>query len=187
MPRSANSAFNKDNNKFKTSQDNINRKKVEAIYNSVRTDTTVKKNGEQFVNPVGIDTGGFLAKVGGYNVNSYELLMNVARGQANIETPCITVDSSSVLVTDNCCNLLGSCQIPTLTYDLFEGPYLKNNNTNLTSADSACLPPSLNNNNNLVVDASNVLAISNEDRLDLTNSKLLNLKLHSKMLIKCKE
>ena len=119
----ANKCFSNKQNNNKTAHDYITNKKSETILKSARTSETIKKDGVKYKGPIYKDTSGYLAAVGGYNVNSYDLLLNVAKGQANLTNECIAIDNSSVIVYDNCCNLIGTCRQPNSTYELFNLKY----------------------------------------------------------------
>ena len=126
MQRSASKAFNNSYNKFRSSQDKINRKKSETIFEFTTNNNVNKQDGKKYIDPVIKKTNGFLGAVGGYNVNSYELLNNVVKGQSYITSPCVSIDNSSVILSDNNCSLIGKCNTPNSSYDIFEGPYLQN-------------------------------------------------------------
>jgi hypothetical protein len=123
---SANKAFSNSYNNSRTAQDYINKKKAETIFESARNKNVNKLDGQQYIGPVIKKNDRFLAAVGGYNVNSYDILMNVAKGQAETVTPCISIDGSFVLLPVNDCSLNIKCNPPNSSYDIFEGPYLQN-------------------------------------------------------------
>ena len=126
MQRSAYKAFNDSYNKFKSAQDNTNKKKAETIFEIASNKNVNKQDGEKYVGPVIKKSNGFLAAVGGYNVNSYDILTNVAKGKAYLTSPCVTIDGSSVILSTNNCSLPGKCNPPNSSYGIFEGPYLQN-------------------------------------------------------------
>ena len=126
MQRSACKAFNDSYNKFKSAQDNTNKKKAETIFEIASNKAVNKQDGEKYVGPVIKKSNGFLAAVGGYNVNSYDILTNVAKGKAYLTSPCVTIDGSSVILSTNNCSLPGKCNPPNSSYGIFEGPYLQN-------------------------------------------------------------
>ena len=126
MQRSAGKAFNDSYNKFKSAQDKINKKKAETIFEIASNKNVNKQDGEQYVGPVIKKSNGYLAAVGGYNVNSYDILTNVAKGKAYLTSPCVTINGSSVILSTNNCSLPGKCNPPNSSYGIFEGPYLQN-------------------------------------------------------------
>ena len=172
MQRSASKAFNNSYNKFRSSQDKINRKKSETIFESASNNVN-KQDGKKYIGPVIKKTNGFLGAVGGYNVNSYDLLNSVVKGQSYLTSPCVSIDNSSVILSNSNCSLLGKCNPPNSSYDIFEGPYLQN------SMDVySCLSSQTNQFTNY--DASNILQPS-YSYIQLANSNnLQNLNVSAK-------
>jgi hypothetical protein len=123
---SASRAFSNSYNKLKSANDYTNRKKAETIFEVARNKNVNKIDGEKYIGPIIKTSDGFLAAVGGFNVNSYDILFNVVKGQSYLATPCITSNGNEVLLPINDCSLNIKCKIPNSSYDIFEGPYLEN-------------------------------------------------------------
>lgn len=165
MQRSASKAFNNSYNKFRSSQDKINRKKSETIFEFTTNNNVNKEDGKKYIGPVIKKSNGFLGAVGGYNVNSYELLNNVVKGQSYLTSPCVSIDNSSVILSNSNCSLLGKCNPPNSSYDIFEGPYLQNS-TDVYGCHSSQINQFTN------YDASNILQPS-YSYIQLANSNNL--------------
>lgn len=178
---SASKAFSNSYNKMKSAKDYTNKKKAETIFESARNNIVNKRDGERYVGPVLKTSNGFLGAVGGYNVNSYDILLNVAKGQSYLATPCVTIDGSSVMLPINDCSLNIRCNPPNSSYGIFEGPYLQN------SMDvSGCFSNQTKQFTNY--DPSNILQAPNTaySYTQLANSNdLLNLNLHRALQIDC--
>ena len=81
-------AFASDSNKMRSGQDYINRKKAETLYTTVSTNRKTNKNDNLAVSisrgsntTTDYDISRCLLNVGGFNVNSYDLYLNVAKGR----------------------------------------------------------------------------------------------------------
>jgi len=173
MPGSAIKCFKTDSNEFKASNDYINKKKALATYNS----------------GVFINRGGFLGAIGGYNTYNYDLKLNVAKGRAYSEVPCVTSTDLSTSATTNvvlnnpndlCVNPVSKCQIPNSTYELFEGPYLIKTATNTYSSEQCGLKSQLQY---TTFDPSNIQTLSFSKLAN--DDKLQNLNLNSKLPLTC--
>ena len=152
MPGSARKCFKIDSNDFKSSNDYINQKKALVIYNSVKeqskTNSQVKDNKNKYIGPLFIDQLGFLQAVGGYNIDNFDLKLNIAKGRSYSVIPCVITTDLSTNVTTNvlldytnnsCINSVSKCQIPNSTYELFEGPYLVKTVSNTYSCKDCLL------------------------------------------------
>ena len=146
-------------NKLKSSQDYTNRKTAQTLYTTAATNTksNITDNIQALITP---DPDKCLASVGGFNVNSYNLLLNLTKGKyyatnnllarvANVDcsqniSSCVTVDISNS----------NSFAYPDYTYDMYEGPFLTSTDASLSQItyDPNCLPPTLKQ--SLVIDAS---------------------------------
>ena len=145
MPGSAAKCFKTDSNQFKSSKDHTDKKKAQTIYNSVKdltntnTNIQVKKDETEYIGPVFVTTGGFLGAVGGYDTENYDLKLNVAKGRAYSEAPC-------VIKTDTTTNTKTDVRIPNSNNSCineisnFEGPFLLKNSTNSTTDKSEICP-----------------------------------------------
>jgi len=79
--------FSRDSNNMRSANDYINRKKAENLY-LVSTTNGLANNGNKSLNsntPVKTSIGPMgnqrLRSVGGFNVNSYDLFMNISKGR----------------------------------------------------------------------------------------------------------
>ena len=130
MSFSVNKCFSTGPNKLRSSQDYISRRKAQTLYTTTATNT---KNDISNNNQVFMDASRCLASVGGYNTNTYDLLLNLTKGryyensQLHIKAPqssninydpiqlssCVTVDISN------------KHAIPlSQTHEMYEGPLL---------------------------------------------------------------
>jgi hypothetical protein len=194
MPGSAAKCFRTDSNEFKASNDYINKKKAQTIYYSAHKQdiSNIKLNkigNEKYKGPIYLNNGGFLGAVGGYNIDNYDLKLNVAKGRAYSEMPCIISTDLSTNATTNvvlnnpndlCVNSVSKCQMPNSTYELFEGPYLIKTTTNTYSSEKCPLNSQLQY---TTFDPSNIQTqsfgkLANDD-------KLHNLNLNSKLPLTC--
>ena len=152
--------FSNGPNRLKSSQDHTNEKTAKTLYTTAATNTKSNSvdNIQAFITP---NPDKCLASVGGFNTNSYNLLLNLTKGKyyatnnllakvANVDCSqnianCVTVDISNS----------NSFASPDYTYGTYGGPFFTS--TDASSAqityDPACLPPTLKN--SLVIDASN--------------------------------
>ncbi len=193
MPGSAIKCFKIDSNEFKASNDYINKKKALAIYNTAKqqskTNSQVKDDNSEYNGPVFINEGGFLGAIGGYNTDNYDLKLNVAKGRAYSEMPCIISTDLSTNATTNvvlnnpndlCVNSVSKCQMPNSTYELFEGPYLIKTTSNTYSSEDC---PLKSRQQYTTFDPSNIQTqsfnkLANDD-------KLQNLNLNSNLSLTC--
>ena len=193
MSGSAGKCFKTDSNDFKSSNDHINKKKALAIYNSVKeqskTNSQVKHDKTEYNGPVFVNEGGFLGAVGGYDTSNYDLKLNVAKGRAYSEMPCVvSTDLSTNAITnvvlynpnDLCINSVSKCQIPTSTYELFEGPYLIKTTSNTYSSEDC---PLKSRQQYTTYDPSNIQTRSFSKLAN--DNKLQNLNLNSKLSLTC--
>ena len=122
-------AFGTNYNNLKTGQDNTERKKQEALFKTTRTHESLKLNKQIFKGLVSTDKSGYLSSVGGYNVKSHDLLLNIKKGAANALNPYIKIsgissDISAHIIVDASCNNQACTTAPNSAFELFEGPFL---------------------------------------------------------------
>ena len=155
--------FSRDANKMRSAQDYINRKKAENLY-LVSTTNGLANNGNKSTNsntPVKTSIGPIgnqrLRSVGGFNVNSYDLLMNISKGRYytatdgrhinlyELEPPNSLPNTSSIKIND--CSATSfllepsnnSLNVPiTQSWDLFEGSYLIDRKGYLNDISGQC-------------------------------------------------
>ena len=184
---SASKAFSNSYNKSRSAQDNTNKKKAETIFMSARNKSVNKMDGKQYIDPVLKTTNGFLAAVGGYNVNSYDMLTNVAKGQSYIATKSVTINGSSVLLPMNECKLNIRSNKPNSSYDIFEGSYLqKSEDLNDCNCNSIKREEFTNYDPSNILQSTNNGSNTEYSYIQLANSnKLQNFYLHRKLQIDC--
>ena len=146
---SANKCFFTGPNQLKSSQDHTNELKAETLYTNTVLDISNNINDVSHNIQVFTDQNRCLASVGGYNVNNYDLLLNLTKGRyyatkkhlVNVlPVECSNNHVSSCVSVDIC----NSTTIPGFdqTYNMYEGPLMT---TNISSTDvSTCLPLTLN-------------------------------------------
>ena len=177
----ANKAFKNSYNNLGSSCDYTNKKKAETIFNSVRNHNEIKKSGQLYLNEVNKTKSGFLSSVRGYNVNSYDILTNVAKGQSYIATPHVTIDGKMGSMTINDCSLNIRSNPPNSSYDIFEGPYLQNS---IDLSRCQCLSTQTKQFTNY--DPSNITQDPKYSYKKLVNTNLLeNFNLHRALQIDC--
>ena len=98
-----------------TSQAYTNLKKTETLYenfskNSEISNILVKKNGSYYNGPLYIDTSGCLESIGGYNVNNYELFLDIVKGRYSQYRRCSHPNKKDNIIPDQ-------------TYKISEGPF----------------------------------------------------------------
>lgn len=160
MPQIASRAFSTGLNKSKSSQDYTNQKTAETLYITSVSNTKSDRvdNIETFITPF---PNRYLESVGGFNTNSYNLLLNLTKGKYyatnNLLARVKNVDCSQNIrecVYVDISNNTSFAQ-PDYTYGIYEGPFM-------TSMDSSfaqithnphCLPATLKS--SLVIDACN--------------------------------
>jgi hypothetical protein len=88
MPQFSMRAFASDSNQMRSGQDYINRKKAETLYTTISTNRKTNKtdNLAVLISPgsgtsTEYDISRCLFNVGGFNVNSYDLYLNLAKGR----------------------------------------------------------------------------------------------------------
>jgi len=118
-------------------------------------------------------------------VNTYDLLLNVAKGQSYSISPCITINGVSGEATDSSCNLIAKCRPPDSSYELFEAQFLTNaGTTNSGTCTQVCLSKEALHYTNY--DPSNISLTVNYPFIQLVNSdKLRNFNLTQNILIEC--
>ena len=180
MSGSAANCFKNSSNDFKSSNDRIEKLKAKTIYQSAQ-----KENGSQYKGPIFLNTGRFLGAVGGYNTNNYNLLLNVAKGRAYSESQCIKKDTGFIHIAnenESCMKSVSKCTLPNSTYDLLEGPFIKQNQS---SSPKNC---ELEKNKDLYKFNQTLISASSHPFKKLVNQdKLQNLNLHTKLPITCEK
>ena len=191
MPGSAAKCFKTDSNQFKSSKDHTDKKKAQTIYNSVKdlpnTNIQVKKDETEYIGPVFVTTGGFLGAVGGYDTENYDLKLNVAKGRAYSEAPCVIKTGTTIVkipnLNNSCINEISNCQIPNSTYELFEGPFLLNNSANSANSapDKREICPLKSRQYYTIFDPSNITSTSYSFSKLANEDKLKNLHLNTRL------
>ena len=188
MPGSAAKCFKSDSNQFKSSKDHIDKKKAQTIYYN-----TQDSAGQEYKGPIFVTTGGFLGAVGGYDTENYDLKLNVAKGRAYSEAPCIIkTDTSNIIIpnsNNSCNNEISKCQIPNSTYELFEGPFLLKNSTNSTNSatDKSEICPLKSRQQYIIFDPSNITSTSYSFSKLANEDKLQNLHLNTRLHLRCQQ
>jgi len=192
MPGSAAKCFKTDSNQFKSSKDHTDKKKAQTIYNSVKdlpnTNIQVKKDETEYIGPVFVTTGGFLGAVGGYDTENYDLKLNVAKGRAYSEEPCVIKTDTTNTTTNiripnlnnSCINEISNCQIPNSTYELFEGPFLLKKSAN-SATDKTEICPLKSRQHYTTFDPSNINSTSYSFSKLANEDKLKNLHLNTRL------
>lgn len=176
--------FSRDSNNMRSANDYINRKKAENLY-LVSTTNGLANNGNKSLNsntPVKTSVGPSgnqrLRSVGGFNVNSYDLLMNVSKGRYYTATDGRYIDlynqnfnpltetSSSIKINDcSATSFLIKLRDNTLnkpitqSWNLSEGSYLINSilNQNDISGQCNCTPNNISSDQNVSIVPIDVL------------------------------
>ena len=179
MQQFASRAFSTGPNKLKSSQDHTNQKTAKTLYTTTTTNTksNTLDNIQAFITP---NPDSCLASVGGFNTNSYDLLLNLTKGKyyatnnllakvKNVDcsqnvTECVSVDIS---------NNTNFAQ-PDYTYGMYEGPFLTSIDASLAQVtyDPNCLPPTLKG--SLVIDASDATVCNYSFAKMVSKEKLRN-------------
>ena len=101
-------------------------KKQEALFKTTRTHDRLKLNNEIFKGLVSTDKAGYLSSVGGYNVKSHDLLLNIKKGAANAINPHIIIKGiAKVIKDDPTCNNQECATPPNSAFEIFEGPFIQ--------------------------------------------------------------
>jgi hypothetical protein len=179
-------AFGTNYNNLRTGQDNTQRRKEEALFKTTRTHESIKHNNEIFKGLVSTDKSGYLSSVGGYNVKSHDLLLNIKKGAANALNPYIEIsDISNHIIVDASCNKQACTTAPNSAFELFEGPFLLIPASLPASLQtvSQCLSSEASRYTNY--DVSNIDPVVVFPFNQLVRSDIQGLKLRSRVLIKC--
>ena len=141
MPNYNTRSFARSPNEMKSSSDHINRKRSETIYENVIKQKDVVEN-DKHIKLEGNDNNLKLKSIGGFNINSYDLFLNVSRGRfylapqgRNIELRELEddffyeKDFPSNVKINNCGNtIITASENPSAKinqrWDLFEGSFL---------------------------------------------------------------
>ena len=75
--------------------------------NSQLPGTITKKDGSKYNGPFFATTGGCLGAVGGYNINNYDLLLDITKGKYETHHTCNNTPSTN----------------PNISYKISEGPF----------------------------------------------------------------
>lgn len=156
---SANKCFSTGPNQFKTGQDYINRKKSQQLYTNAVIDLSMATpERPASANICTRSKGHCLGSVGGYNTNSYDLLLNLTKGAYYSATD---VSFSANTTPPNCSHPVNKCltvglssnknlKPPNYTYGIYEGPFITNDISylDISNCPIACDPPYLLSNNN---------------------------------------
>ena len=160
--------FSNGPNKMRSADDYINRKKATTLYTVAASNTSSRaKNSNIPVKTTNLVGNPKLASVGGYNVNSYDLLMNISKGRYYVapegryaellNNPLFTSDISNNIKINDCSNTLintkTTIQTPiNQTWDLYEGSYLIDKDESI-SEWCKCTPNKLSKNRDLQIDS----------------------------------
>lgn len=170
--------FSRDSNNMRSANDYINRKKAENLY-LVSTTNGKVNNGNKSINsntPVKTSIGPIgnqrLKSVGGFNVNSYDLFMNITKGRYYTATdgrkiqnynfvPPNTVETNTDIKINDCSATTFSIEssfnilnIPiTQSWDLYEGSYLINRKGKLIdiSGQCSCTPNTISSDKDITI------------------------------------
>jgi len=161
---SYNRSFSKRSNNLMSSNDYINKKKAQTLFNVLTTNSQQPKK---------------LLSVGGFNVSSYDLLLNYSKGSYYvssqdkiIEVPNYTTSSNMEVIIDNCkktiIKVTNTVNQPlTQNWNIYEGPYIINK-TNIQPVCSNTLKnnPNITISNELVKTLFGKTAFANLNELD---------------------
>lgn len=157
MPQYNVRSFSRDSNRMRDSGDHINRKKAESIYTNVASNTKDNKNDN--IN-VFFNTSGqrLLSSVGGFNVNNYDLLLNLTKGRhytaaggqgvlaARVNDTILTSNPDSSTKINDCITVdisnSSSFAYPDYTHNIYEGPFLFNRDASFSNLDASSSLPS---------------------------------------------
>ena len=162
---SYNRSFSKHSKNLMSSNDYINKKKAQTLFKVL---TTNKQQEPQK-----------LLSVGGFNVSSYDLLLNFSKGSYYlssqdkiIEVPNYTTISNTELIINNCkktiIKITNTVNQPlTQTWNIYEGPYIvKKTNIEPTCSNSLKNNPNITISNELVKTLFGKTAFANLNELD---------------------
>ena len=112
--------FKLDSNQLNSSKDHLDKKKAISVYQSVKNQSTT----------INTDNHGFLGAVGGYDIENYNLKLNIAKGRSYSEDVCISHEdiSLNILVknrSDLCIDSNLKCTTLNTGYELYEGSILQ--------------------------------------------------------------
>jgi hypothetical protein len=177
MPQFASRAFSTGPNKYKSSQDYTNQKTAETLYITTASNTKsyMVDNIQTFITP---HPERCLESVGGFNTNSYNLLLNLTKGKYyatnNLLARVKNVDCSQnirecvyVDISNNT-----SFAYPDYTYGIYEGPFMTSTDASFAQVahNLHCLPPALRS--SLVIDACNNTICNNSFSRLVSKEKL---------------
>jgi len=156
---SANKCFSTGPNQFKTGQDYINRKKSQQLYTNAIIDLSMAtQKRPASANICTRSKGHCLGSVGGYDTNSYDLLLNLTKGAyysaTNVtfnSTSDCSYNMSNCLKVDLSSN--GNIAKPNYTHGIYQGPFMTND-PSLNPVENGCAPCDVSNNSQLHIDPS---------------------------------
>ena len=161
MPNYNTRSFARSPNEMKSSSDHINRKRSETIYENVIRQKDIDKN-DKYIKLEGDDNNLKLKSIGGFNIKSYDLFLNVSRGRFYLASEGRNIELKELeedLYEDNFPNSVkinncGNTRITTnenpsaeinQRWDLFEGSFLvKKDNYKNNLCDSNILAKNKN-------------------------------------------
>ena len=178
-------SFSKHSNQLMSANDYINKKKAQTLFKVLTTNAQafesnkhIKKQPIKTVNNLQEQTQKLLS-VGGFNVLSYDLLLNFSKGNyyvspegRTIEVPNYTTITNTEVNINDCkkttIKITNSVNQPlTQSWNIYEGSYI----VNKTNTQSACLN-TLRNNPNITI--SNELINSLIGKTALANLNLID-------------
>ena len=178
-------SFSKHSNQLMSANDYINKKKAQTLFKVLTTNAqafesnkNIKKQPIKTVNNLQEQTQKLLS-VGGFNVLSYDLLLNFSKGNyyvspegRTIEVPNYTTITNTEVNINDCkkttIKITNSVNQPlTQSWNIYEGSYI----VNKTNTQSACLN-TLRNNPNITI--SNELINSLIGKTALANLNLID-------------
>ena len=178
-------SFSKHSNQLMSANDYINKKKAQTLFKvltsnaqAFESNKNIKKQPIKTVNNLQEQTQKLLS-VGGFNVLSYDLLLNFSKGNyyvspegRTIEVPNYTTITNTEVSINDCTKttikITNSVNQPlTQSWNIYEGSYI----VNKTNTQSACLN-TLRNNPNITI--SNELINSLIGKTALANLNLID-------------
>ena len=161
---SYNRSFSKHSNNLMSANDYINKKKAQTLFKVLTTNTQQPKT---------------LLSVGGFNVSSYDLLLNFSKGSYYISSQEKTIEVPNYTTVYNTEAIINDCkktiikitnivnQPLTQTWNIYEGPYIVNK-TNIQPICSNTLKnnPNITISNELVKTLFGKTAFANLNELD---------------------
>jgi len=177
---SSNRSFSKYSKQLMTSNDYINKKKAETLFNVLTTNTNknIKKTPIKTLTNSQNQTQKLLS-VGGFNVLSYDLLLSFSKGSnylspqgRTIEIPNYTTTSNTEININDCekttikvSNLVN--QPLTQTWNIYEGSYIVNKTNSLFICSNTLKNnPNITISNELINTLFGRIALANLNKID---------------------